>query len=153
VRHLLLLAHVFGFVLWIGGGLAAMSVGLAMRPGTPPRDLGALAGIQGRLYRGLILPGTLLTVLSGLVLTLRLYGGAVSATGFPVELMIMQGAGLLGAGLVLGMSLPAISRLVRLDPAGEQAPLFAALQGRTRLAGMLTGLLALTALVAGVLMR
>jgi hypothetical protein len=150
VRNLLLLAHVLGYVLWLGGGLAAMTVGIAMRS-TPPRELPPLLGIQGRLYRALILPGSLLTVLSGLVLTLRLYGGAVSVAGFPVELMVMQGTGLVAAGILLGVGLPAVSRLVRLDPAGEQAPLFAALQRRTRVAGFLMGLLALTALVAGVL--
>jgi hypothetical protein len=152
VRHLLLFAHLLGFVLWIGGGLAAMQVGIAMRS-TTGANLALLAGLQGRLHRGLILPGSLLVVLSGLLLTLRLYGGATSMTGFPVALMVMQGAGVIGAGIALGISLPTVARLGRLDPSGEQAPLFAALQKRAAIAGSLTGMLALVALVSGVLLR
>lgn len=152
MRHVLLFAHLFGTALWIGGGIAAMTLGIAMRSASRS-DLALLAGIQGRLHRAVLLPGCLLTVLSGLVLTLRLYGGAVSSAGFPVSLMVMQGAGLLAAGIVLGVSLPTVARLGRLDPTGEHAPLFAALQKRAGVAGSLTGTLALAALVAGVLLR
>jgi hypothetical protein len=152
VRQLLLLAHLLGFVLWMGGGFAAMNLGIAMRNATGP-NLALLAGLQGRLHRNLLLPGALLVVLSGLLLTLRLYGSATSTTGFPVPLMVMQGAGLLAAGIVLGVSLPTVARLGRLDPTGPQAPLFAALQKRAAIAGSLTGTLALAALVSGVLLR
>lgn len=152
MRQLLLALHFLGFVLWLGGGFAAMTVGIAMRRAARS-DLPALAGVQGRLHRALILPGALLAVLSGLLLTLRLYGGAVSAAGFPAALMVMQGAGLVAAGIVLGVSLPTIARLGRLDPAGEQAPLFALLQRRAAFAGSLAGVLGMTALIAGVLLR
>ncbi|HEV8597741.1 MAG TPA: hypothetical protein VGQ69_00095 [Gemmatimonadales bacterium] len=145
-------AHLLGVVLWMGGGFAGMSLGIAMRSAAR-NELALLVGLQGRLHRGLILPGCLLTVLSGLLLTLRLYGGAVSAAGFPVPLMVMQGAGLLAAGVVLGVTLPALARLQRLDPSGEQAPLFAALRKRSALAGSLSGGLALAALVAGALLN
>lgn len=151
MRALLLFAHLLGFVLWMGGGFAGMSLGIAMR-GAERNELALLAGLQGRLHRSIILPGCLLTVLSGLLLTLRLYGGAVSAAGFPVPLMVMQGAGLLAAGIVLGVSLPTVARLGRLDPTGQQAPLFAALQKRSALAGSLAGTLALAALVASALL-
>lgn len=152
MRQLLLFAHLLGFVLWLGGGFAAMQLGIAMRSAAPS-NLALLAGIQGRLHRGLILPGSLLVVLSGLLLTLRLYGSATSVTGFPMALMVMQGAGLVGAGIVLGVSLPTVARLGRLDPTGEQAPLFAALQKRAAVAGSVTGMLAMAALVSGVLLR
>jgi hypothetical protein len=135
----------------MGGGFALMSLGIAMRAG-PGNHLALLAELQGRLHRGLILPGCLLTVLSGLLLTLRLYGGAVSAAGFPVPLMVMQGAGLVAAGIALGVSLPTATRLGRLDPSGEQAPIFAALQKRGAIAGALVGVLALVALIAGALL-
>ena len=152
MRSLLLFAHLLGFVLWMGGGFAGMSVGIAMRS-AHRNELALLAGLQARLHRGLVLPGCLLTVLSGLLLTLRLYGGAVSAAGFPIPLMVMQGTGLVAAGIVLGVSLPTLSRLARLDPTGEQAPLFAALQKRGALAGSLAGMLALAALVAAALLN
>ena len=152
MRHLLLFVHLLGFVLWMGGGFAAMSLGIAMR-NAPRSGLALMAGIQGRLHRTLILPGCLLVVFSGILLTLRLYGGPLSSQGFPVPLMVMQGLGLVAAVIVLAVSLPTMTRLVRLDPAGEQAPLFAALQKRAALAGSLTGTLALASLISGVLLR
>ena len=152
MRHLLLFAHIFGFVLWMGGGLTAMIVGITMRS-VPRPELPVLVGLQGKLHSRLILPGILLVVASGLVLTLRLYGGAMSVDGFPVPLMVMQGAGLLAAIVALVVTLPTISRLGRLDPTGEQAPLFTALHNKAAVSGSLTGILAITALVSGVLLR
>ena len=152
MRHLLLFAHIFGFVLWMGGGLTAMIVGITMRS-VPRPELPVLVGLQGKLHSRLILPGILLVVASGLVLTLRLYGGAMSVDGFPVPLMVMQGAGLLAAIVALVVTLPTISRLGRLDPTGEQAPLFTALHNKAAFSGSLTGILAITALVSGVLLR
>ena len=148
MRLLLLALHLLGFVLWLGGGLAAMLVGPVMRS-VERGELGPLIVVYGRLHRALILPGVLLTVLTGLLLTLQLYGGAVSAAGFPVPLMVMQGSGLLAAGIVLTVSLPTVSRLGRLDPSGEAAPLYRALQRRAAIAGALAGTLGLVALVAG----
>ena len=152
MRHLWLVAHFLGFVLWMGGGFAAMTVGIAM--GSAPRaQLPVMAGIQGRLHRALILPGVLVTVISGLMLTLQLYGTATSAAGFPVPLMVMQGAGLLAAILALVVNFPAVTRLSRLDPVSEYAPLFNALVKRARLSGLLTAVLSVTALLAGALLR
>jgi len=152
LRHLWLAGHFLGFALWMGGGFSAMTVGIAM--GSAARtQLPVMAGIQGRLHRALILPGVLLTVISGLMLTLQLYGTATSAVGFPVPLLVMQGAGLVAAILALVVNFPAVSRLSRLDPVGEYAPLFDALVKRARLSGLLTAVLALTALVAGALLR
>jgi hypothetical protein len=152
VRHLLLFVHLFGFVLWMGGGLSAMNLGLAMRR-VPRGELPLMVQLQGRLLRGQILPGVLLVVVSGLLLTLRLYGSATATVGFPTTLMVMQGAGLLGAAIVLIVMLPTTARLGRLDPTGEQAPLFDMLRTRVSMAGSLVGVLALTALVMGVLLR
>lgn len=152
MRQLLLLAHLLGFVLWLGGGLAAMNLGIAMRS-SAAGELAVMLRIMGRLYRALILPGVLLTIGSGLLLTLQLYGTAMSTGGYSTALMVMQGTGLLAGVLVLGVSLPTVARLGRLDPAGAQAPLFGALQRRARIAGALNGILALVALVAGALMR
>lgn len=152
MRHLLLYLHIFGFVLWIGGGFASMSTGVLMQS-LPRSELSVAMQVQGRLMRGMILPGVVLAVISGLIMTLRLYGSATSVSGFPVSLMIMQGAGLLAAGLTLVVSVPTVTRLGRLDPAGEHAPLFDALRRRARIMGAVTGALAIVALVAGVLLR
>ena len=136
----------------MGGGFAALSTGIFMEQ-LPRHELGVAAQVQGRLMRGLILPGAVLVVLSGLILTLRLYGSATSASGFPVALMVMQGAGLLGAGITLVVSFPAVTRLSRLDPAGPYAPLFEALRRRAQLSGLLAGVLGVVALVSAVLLR
>lgn len=152
MRHLYLGAHIIGFVLWIGGGLAAMTVGIAMRRG-PRGDLPALLRVQAGLYSRLILPGCVLVVVSGLLLTLRMYGSATSVNGYPGPLMIMQGAGLVAAVIVLVVSFPTMGRLSRLNPDGEHAPLFQALSRKMAVAGSLSGMLAMTSLICGVLLR
>jgi hypothetical protein len=138
--------------MWIGGGLAASTVGIAMRRG-PREDLPALLAVQVRLHARLILPGCVLAVISGILLTLRLYGSASSVDGFPLPLMVMQGAGLLAAILVLVLAFPTINRLSRLDPNGEYGPLFQALSKKMAITGALTGMLAMAALIGGVLLR
>lgn len=151
MRHLLLFLHVAGYVLWMGGGFSIMALWLAMAR-EPRERLGPLVRLVSVIHRALVLPGTLLVVLSGLLLTLSLYSQA-SATGFPVSLMVMQGAGLLAAGLVFVINAPTLARLARLDPVGEYAITFDALRKRAGLSGRLTALLGVTALVAGVLLR
>lgn len=151
MKHAYLAAHFIGFVMWMGGGLCAMMLGIAMRR-APKSDLGTLVGVQARLHRALILPGSTLVVLSGLLLTLRLYGSATSVSGYPMGLMVMQGTGLLAAIIVLVVSFPTMSRLARLDPTGDHGPLFQALSRKMGMAGMLAGLLAFTALISGVLL-
>jgi hypothetical protein len=74
-------------------------------------------------------------------------------SGFPPELMVMQGTGLVGAGITLMVSFPAVTRLSRLDPTGPHAPLFDALRRRARIAGIVAGALGVIALVSGVLLR
>lgn len=152
MRHLLLFLHSLGFVLWMGGSFAAMGTGLLMRQ-LARTEFGVAMAVQGRLLRGMILPGVVMVVLSGLMMTLRLYGSATSASGFPMSLMVMQGAGLLAAGITFVVTVPTVTRLSRLDPVGPHAPLFDALRRRARMAGMVAGALGVTALVAGVLLR
>jgi hypothetical protein len=48
---------------------------------------------------------------------------------------------------------PTSARLGRLDPAGPHAALFDALRWRFHLAGMVTGMLAVLALIGGVMIR
>ncbi|HTL06370.1 MAG TPA: hypothetical protein VL241_11520 [Gemmatimonadales bacterium] len=152
MRHLLIFLHLLGLVLWLGGGIAAMHVGIAMRRAVRA-ELTTLVAVQVRLLRAQILPGSLLVVLTGILLTLRLYGSATATAGYPTGLMVMQGAGLLGAVVVLVVMLPTVSRIARLDPQGPQAPLFDALRNKAALGGMVAGLLGLAALIGGALLR
>jgi hypothetical protein len=112
-----------------------------------------LVGLMVRVQRAMLLPGVVLTVATGLVLTLRLYSGPVSAAGYPVSLMIMQGTGLVGGAIALGITVPATTRLVRLDPHGPHAAVFASLRKRASVSGMIWGTLALAGLIAASLYR
>ncbi|HEX7024713.1 MAG TPA: hypothetical protein VF187_07840 [Gemmatimonadales bacterium] len=152
MRHLLLFVHLLGFIMWMGGGYAALSLGMLMRR-LPRNELAMPVMMQGRLMRELILPGAVLATITGIMLTLSLYGSATSVQGYPGGLMAMQGAGMLGAVLVLIVGVPTGARIARLDPVGEHAPLFDALQRKAAVTGVISGALALIALIGGVLMR
>jgi hypothetical protein len=144
--------HFLGFVLWLGGGLGSMQIG-RMLQGAGREESLLLLRLLGRMHRALLLPGVVLTILTGLLLTLQLYGGPISAAGYPVPLMVMQGAGLIGGAIVIGVTFPAVTRLMRLDPAGPHAAAFASLRTRAALSGMIAGLLGMTALIAAALLR
>lgn len=144
------LIHYFAFVAWLGGGLGVMMAGITMK--RLDRSLwGAVADVQAALYRILVGPGSILTVASGVVLTLRMYG-ALSGQSRP-WLGMMQGMGLLGALITLLGAMPAAAKLARLEPLGESAGAFDAARTRLRVAGMIGGLCSFLALIAGALYR
>ena len=142
--------HFLGFVMWIGGGFASMHAGLSAKD-EPRAGLGAITRAQARIQKAVIAPGALLVVLSGLILTLRFMGAMTTAMS--PWLMAMQGAGLVGALITLMIGLPTASRLGRIDPEGQTAAYFDELRGRMRVAASVSGVLALFALVAGVIYR
>jgi hypothetical protein len=144
------LVHFIGFVAWLGGGFAAMVVSLAARD-AQRSALGSIAAAQAALHKRLLAPGALLVVVSGLVLTVRFMGAMTTAMS--PWLMAMQGAGLLGALITLLVGLPTASRLARIDPEGQHAAYFDELRARLRIGGMVSGVLALFALIAGVFYR
>ena len=148
MSRLWLFLHLLGFVLWMGGGIASMFAGIAAKS-EDRAGLGAVARAQSAVQRIVIGPGALLTVLSGLMLTFALGGMA----GGSVWLMVMQGAGLVGALLTLFVAVPTASRLARLDPTGPEAAYCDELRDRQKVVGMVWGVLALLALVAGVMAR
>jgi len=136
-----------GVVAWMGGAFAAMAMSMAAV--RERRDqLALVVRLQGAIVRGLVLPGAVVAVASGLMLTLSMYGQA-AGVGMPRNLMIMQGTGILAAVIVLVVTVPTTARLQRLDPMGEYGPLFDALRKRLKLAGIIAGALGLIALVAG----
>jgi len=152
VKHLLLAGHFLGFVLWLGAGLASMHLGRALRS-AGREETALLLSVMGRVHRAMLLPGVVLTILTGLLLTLQLYGGAVATAGYPVSLMVMQGAGLIGGAVVLGVTFPAATRLMRLDPTGPHAAAFTSLRNRAAVSGMIAGTLGLVALLAAAWLR
>jgi hypothetical protein len=148
VNRLWLFVHLLGFVMWMGGGLASMFAGIAAKS-EDRAGLGAVVRAQSAVQRRIIGPGALLTVLSGLMLTFAMTG----MTGASVWLMVMQGAGLVGALLTLFVAVPTAARLARLDPIGEHAAYFDELRNRQKVVGMVWGMLALVALVGGAMAR
>jgi hypothetical protein len=151
VRHFWIFAHLLGFVLWLGGGLAAMTLGLALKR-APREQLGPGVRQLAMLYQKLLLPGSVLTVASGLVLTMIIFGSAGTTAVMSRSLMTMQGVGLAAALVTLLVLVPNAGRLVRLDPIGQAEPFDAARRRQARM-GMISGLLGLIALAAGAIGR
>ena len=92
-------------------------------------------------------------MLSGLILTFTVTGRTGDLVGFNVWLVVMQGAGIVGALISLLVALPTATRLARLDPAGPGAAYFDELRQRQKVVASIAGVLALAALVAGALYR
>lgn len=146
---LMVLLHLLGFALWLGGALASMVVGIAGRA-EPPEVVGSVARLQAAITSRLIAPGAVLVLLSGLVLTAKIYPGAAMAQASP-WVFVMQATGAIGALVVLFVAMPTAKKLMRLDPVGETAPLFGLLRKRQSLVGSIAGTLGLVALLAAVL--
>jgi uncharacterized membrane protein len=144
--------HLLGFVLWMGGAFSVMMVSIAARR----EDRGILAAVlrlQAVLYRTLVLPGALLTIFSGLLLTLVVYGGPGAIGAISPWLMVMQGAGLLAGVITLALIVPNAAKLTRMDPTGPHRDAVDLVRRRQARLGMVTGLLGLIALVSGALIR
>ena len=147
---LMLLLHVLGFVLWMGGAFAIMVSSMAGRK-EERSALGSLVRAQAAIAGAMVGPGAGVTVATGLILTFKMYGTAQPApSGW---IMIMQGAGLVAGIITLAFTIPATGRLRRMDPVGPQAATFDALRARQRVVASISGLLALIALLGGVMAR
>lgn len=142
------LAHILGYTLWLGGGLAAMAIGIKGRQ--EERAAQALIVRQlALIHRLLLLPGIVLTLASGFYLSVP----AARQASPSAWLYVMQLAGVIAAILVIFVSLPTLGRLQRLSPLGETGPRFDALRKRQAVAGMIAGNLGMLALIAGVLTK
>jgi hypothetical protein len=147
---LLLFLHVLGFLLWMGGAFAVMVTSIAARK-EDRSVLGPLVRLQASITGTMVGPGAGVTVATGLILAFKMFGTAQPApSGW---IMIMQAAGLLAGIITLAFAIPAASRLRRMDPLGPQAQVFDALRSRQRIVGSLSGVLALIALLGGVMAR
>ncbi len=145
-------AHLLGFTMWLGGGLATMVMGVAAKREDRP-SLGAIVRAQAAVQKVIIAPGALLTVASGLILTFSVSARMGELVGFNLALVVMQVAGLAGALISLTVALPTAAKLSRLDPVGQGAAYFDELRQRQRVVSSIAGTLALVALVAGALVR
>lgn len=140
------LAHVAGFVLWLGGGLAGMLIGIKGRMEDRPTQAVIVRMLAG-IHRVIMFPGIILTVISGGALSVQ-----AANSGAPTSwLMLMQITGVVAGILVLFVSLPTLGRLSRIPPTGDTAPRFDALRKRQAMSGMIAGILGVIALIGGVL--
>lgn len=141
--------HFFGMALWLGGGVAAMVLAVLSR-GESTEVRAGIYRLLGRVQAMVIAPGALITVLSGVWLTMSLaWSGGGAALGRP-GLATMQGAGIVAGLLVLLIALPTANRLGRAavpDDKGQLPPAFEKLRRRQALVSSLAGALALIALL------
>jgi hypothetical protein len=151
VIRLWIFLHIVGFTLWIGGGLASMVAGIVSKNEERAR-LGAVVRAQAAVQRILVAPGALLTVLSGVMLTFAMTSLRGGEAGFSIWLVLMQGAGLVGALIVLLVGLPTLSKLARIDPQGANAAYFDELRQRQRVTSSIAGVFAVAALVGGAML-
>jgi uncharacterized membrane protein len=141
--------HLLGQALWIGGGIGAMVLVLAARS-EEPRIKAAVYRLVARVHGVVIAPGALLTVLTGLWLTMALARlGQGAELGRP-GLAFMQGAGLVAGIVVLFVALPTANLLARVadpDEQGQLPPAFERLRRRQMMASSVAGTLAVLALL------
>ena len=149
MRSILVFLHLFGQVAWLGGALAAMTIGIASKR-EQKDSLGTTVRFQSAIYRTLIAPGALIVVVTGILLTLKMYNQA-TAVGLSRGLMAMQGFGILGALIILVHTLPKSSTLARLEPGGGTTVMFEALRRKVMVSGMIASMLGMLSLVAAAL--
>jgi hypothetical protein len=139
-----------GFAAWLGGGLAMMLAGITAKH-FPPEERLAVYRATSVVARNLIGPGALLVLVSGFVLSLPFF----TAGTVPGWLVAMQGLGLAGAIVAIGIVTPTAARMGRLelDPRGELPEAFTSLRRRQVMFATLAGVLALLGLVAGTVFR
>lgn len=147
--------HFLGMTVWIGGMVAAMVV--AVDAGTEAgASRRATARLLGKLYGWVIAPGALVTVVTGLALTMALAQRAGSEIMALPGMWGMQATGLLAGLLVLFIGLPTAANLARVAGASDDEalpPLFARLQKRLAMVAQVVVLLAVVALVFATMIR
>jgi hypothetical protein len=150
MRGVWLFLHLMGVVAWLGGGLAVMLSGITAKYFPPAQRL-AVYRVMSVVSRNLIGPGAVLVVVSGLVLSVPFFKSATA----PSWLLAMQGLGLLGAVVAVGLVAPTAARLGRLevDARGELPESFPGLRRRQAIFATVAGVLALLALVSGTIFR
>jgi hypothetical protein len=149
MRGVWLFLHFMGFAAWLGGGLAMMLAGITAKH-FPPEERLAVYRATSVVARNLIGPGALLVLLSGFVLSIPFFQAAM-----PGWLVAMQGLGLIGAIIAIGIVTPTAARMGRLelDPRGELPESFAGLRKRQVIFATLAGIFALLALLVGTALR
>lgn len=140
--------HMLGQALWIGGAIAAMVMAVAARGEDTPIRAGIFR-LLARVHSMVIGPGALLTVLSGIWLTMTLARQGEGAKLSDPGVATMQALGLIGGVLALFVGLPtaaALARAAEPGPDGNLPPVFDRLRKRQAVVSSVAGMMAVLAL-------
>lgn len=155
VMLLIRFVHLLGMSLWIGGMVAAMVLNSNAR-GETGRTRQAALQWMGRMYSLVVGPGALLTVVTGLALTMSLAQRMGSEVMARPNIWVMQAAGLVAGLLVLFVALPTATNLARVATAagdGELPHSFGQMQRRLSIVVHVVAVLVLLSLFVVVVVR
>lgn len=144
-----LFAHVFGVALWIGGAIAGMVVAAAAREEAPVVKAAAFR-IVSRLHTMVIGVGALIVVGTGVLIVMVDIGTLTGMMQHP-KVWVMIVAGLIAGMIVMFVGLPTASRMGALavtSKKGEMPPAFEVYRRRLDAITMISGALAVVALLA-----
>ena len=140
--------HLFGMSLWIGGMVTAMVLIVGARAEGGSSKMTAFRW-TGRIYSLVVGPGALLTVLTGLLLTMSLAQRMGSEAMARPGIWVMQVAGLVAGVLVLFVAIPTAANLARMAAEageGEPPPAFEKMRKRLSAVAHAVALLVVVAL-------
>lgn len=147
-------AHFLGVALWVGGAISAFTIARVITTG-PEGNRNILIAVLARIHGYVIGPGAVLTVLTGLLLTMSLaQSGAGDLLAHP-GMVVMQSAGIVAAILAIFVAVPTANRIARLAATENVASArqIAGLRNRQAIVSSISGVLALVALFAATLTR
>lgn len=147
--------HFVGISLWIGGAVAAFAVAMAVR-GQPASVRMPMWPVLARVHGAVIAPGALVTVASGLLLTMTLTNRGMGDMLMRPGMVVMQIVGIVAAGLALFVGVPTANQLAVIAERheGEEIPPHAVqLRKRQAVVSSVAGVLALLAMYFAVAVR
>ena len=147
--------HFLGMSLWIGGMVAAMVLSANAKSATGVERNAAFRW-AGRMYSLIVGPGALLTVITGLALTMSLAQRGASQVMAHPSIWVMQVTGLAAGVLVLFLALPTAATMARMADAaadGELPPSFGGKQRRLSVVVHLVAVLVVLSLYFGTAVR
>jgi uncharacterized membrane protein len=149
--------HFLGVALWIGGAIAAFTVARSI--GSQPAEARRIFWPHvARIHALVIGPGAMLTVITGVLLTMSLVNRGMTEVMARPGIIIMQGAGIIAAVIALFVGVPTANQLGALgrgdDALGSDGTQLAArLRKRQAIASSVAGVLTLVALFAGAVIK
>ncbi len=141
--------HLLATAAWLGGALAAFTLVITARQ--EPVPVRALVyQLLGRVYARLVAPAALVSVLSGLALTMALAMQGFGAMLGSPRLVVMQAAGIIAGLLVLFVGLPTANKLAQLAAQAKDTlpPEFEEVRKRQAIVQSVAGALVVIALYA-----